>query len=111
MVNFFKDRCEVLDCEKRTMVTETKLSNNCYQWDKNIQDFKCNLFRLVETMLWHKWLGHMSLPKICKTLKAEAVHGLPLLKQTTDMFCSECSTGKQKKRLTRRMIVVVPLRS
>lgn len=30
MVNFSKDSCEVLDAEKNTMMTGTRLSNNCY---------------------------------------------------------------------------------
>lgn len=78
-------------------MTDTRLSDNCYHWDNNCQDLKCNLSKSVETMLWHKRLGHLSLSKICKTLKAEVIHGIPLLLQTTYIFCSECPASKKMK--------------
>lgn len=77
----------MLDGEKNMMMTDTRLSDNCYHWDKNCQDLKCNLSKSVEKKLWHKRLGHLSLSKICKIMKAKAFHGIPLLKQTTDLFC------------------------
>lgn len=58
---------------------------------------KCNLSRSIKKMLWHKKLGHISMAKIYKTQKAEAVLGLPRLKQCADMFYTECPVRKQIK--------------
>lgn len=39
----------------------------------------------------------MSLSKICKTINAEVIHGVPLLKQNTNIQYSKCPAGKQIK--------------
>lgn len=97
MVNFSKDKCEVLDAKRRIVMIDSRLSDNCCHWDKTSKVLKCNLSRSDETMLWHKHLGHMSMSKICKTLKVDVVHGLPLLRQLVDNFCSKFLVGKQTK--------------
>ncbi|KAA0035442.1 putative mitochondrial protein [Cucumis melo var. makuwa] len=40
----------------------------------------------IKTMLWHNQLGHVSMAKIYKTQKAEALLGLPRLAQCTDIY-------------------------
>lgn len=54
----------------------TSLSNNCYHWNSNPENLTCNMFVSHETMLWYKRLGHVSMSKICKTLKVEAIQGV-----------------------------------
>lgn len=97
MVNFTKDRCEVVDSEKNVIMIGIRLSNNYYHWVKHNKDLKCNLPKSIETILWHKRLGHLSVSKICTTLKVEAIYEVQLLKKTTKVFYSECSVGKQTK--------------
>lgn len=45
---------------------------------------------------------------ICKTLKAEAIHRVPLLKQSSDNICSECPTRKRTKASKGLIIKAVP---
>lgn len=68
-VKFSKEKCEVLNSKLKIVMLGTKLSNNCYHWDKTNQELKCNLSRLVETILWHYQLGHANMSKIYKTQK------------------------------------------
>lgn len=74
----------------------TRLSNNCYHWNNNAKNLKCNLSKSDETMLWHKWLGNLSVAKTCKTVKVEAIHGVPFIKNINNL-CSQCPAGKQTK--------------
>lgn len=48
-------------------------------------------------MLWYKRLGHVSIPKICRSLTGEVIHRVPLIKQSINNFCYECPVGKQAK--------------
>lgn len=57
----------------------------------------CNLSKSDEVELWHKCLGHICLPFICKTIGADTILGIPLLKIESNNFCGECLAGKQIK--------------
>lgn len=90
-MQFSKEKCEVLNSKKELIMTGTWHSDNCYHWNNKLENLKCNLSKSDETMLWHKHLGHVSISKICKTLKAEDIHGVSLLKHNSDNFYSQCS--------------------
>lgn len=91
-------------------MTGTHLIDNFYQWDNDLKNLMCNLSKFDEVVLWHKRLGHISLSKICKILKAEVVQRVPLLKQSIDIQCSECLTKEQVKAFTNLEINVIQIR-
>ncbi|TYK04259.1 gag-pol polyprotein [Cucumis melo var. makuwa] len=76
-VSFGKDRCNVLDSQSKVFLNGTRLSDNCYHWDAEVN--LCNLSKVEEAGLWHKRLGHLSGTIISKVTKANAIIGLPPL--------------------------------
>lgn len=75
IVNFSKDKCEALDSKKSTIMTGTRPLDNCYHCDNDLKNLMSNLSKFDETILCHQRLRHISISKICKTLKAKAVQG------------------------------------
>ncbi|KAA0049579.1 gag-pol polyprotein [Cucumis melo var. makuwa] len=51
-VSFSKDRCNVMDSQTKVFLSGTRLSNNCYHWDVEVN--LCNLSKVEEASLWHK---------------------------------------------------------
>ena len=94
-VSFNKDRCNVLDSQNNVFLSGTRMSDNCYHWDAEVN--LCNLSKVEEASLWHKRLGHISGTTLFKVTKADAIIGLPTLTFTTLESCSECPAGKQVK--------------
>jgi len=52
------------------------------------------LTRRLNAMDWHRMLGHMSLDKMRKTAKLEALAGLEISQLTGDINCRECKLEK-----------------
>ncbi|KAA0059760.1 gag-pol polyprotein [Cucumis melo var. makuwa] len=90
-VSFSKDRCNVLDSQNKVFLSGTRLSDNCYHWDVEVN--LCNLSKVEEAGLWHKWLGHLSGTTISKVTKADAIIGLPSLTFFSLESCLECPAG------------------
>ncbi|KAA0065348.1 gag-pol polyprotein [Cucumis melo var. makuwa] len=76
-VSFSKDRCNVVDSQNKVFLSGTRLSDNCYHWDSEVD--LCNLSKAEEVSLWHKRLGHISGTSIAKVAKADPIIGLPTL--------------------------------
>ncbi|KAA0066272.1 gag-pol polyprotein [Cucumis melo var. makuwa] len=94
-VSFSKDRCNVMDSQNKAFLSGTRLSDNCYHWDAEVN--LCNLSKVEEAGLWHKRLGHISGTTISKVTKADAIIGLPSLTFSSLESFSECPVGKQVK--------------
>ncbi|TYK04761.1 copia-like retroelement pol polyprotein [Cucumis melo var. makuwa] len=90
-VSFSKDRCNVLDSQKKVFLSGTRLSDNCYHWDAEVN--LCNISKVEEAELWHKRLGHFSGTTISKVTKADVIIGLPPLSFSSLESCSECPAG------------------
>nr|GEU75945.1 putative ribonuclease H-like domain-containing protein [Tanacetum cinerariifolium] len=56
-----------------------------------------NEVTLVESMLWHRRLGHINLKNINKLVKENIVKGLPLKHFENDQTCVACLKGKQHR--------------
>ncbi|KAA0033176.1 Peptidase aspartic, catalytic [Cucumis melo var. makuwa] len=71
------DRCNVIDSQNKVSLSGTRLSDNCYHWDSEVNI--CNLLKSEEASLWHKHLKHISGTSIAKAMQTEAIVGLPSL--------------------------------
>ncbi|KAA0055020.1 gag-pol polyprotein [Cucumis melo var. makuwa] len=94
-VSFSKDRCNVVDSQNKVFLSGTRLSNNCYHWDLEVN--LCNLSKAEEAGLWHKPLEHISGTSIAKIAKVDTTIGLPTLTFNPHDCCSNCPVGKQVK--------------
>ncbi|KAA0033149.1 gag-pol polyprotein [Cucumis melo var. makuwa] len=95
-VSFSKDRCNVLDSQNKVFFRGTRLSDNYYHWDAEVN--LCNLSKVEEAGLWHKRLGHLSGTTISKVTKADAIIGLSLLSFSSLESCSECQLVSKSSR-------------
>ena len=75
-VNFSKASCVVVDEDNRVLRNGSRPTDNCYHWISNNSDV-CHSTKEDQTWLWHRKLGHISLRSIDKTIKNEAVVGIP----------------------------------
>ncbi|GKD33110.1 putative ribonuclease H-like domain-containing protein [Tanacetum coccineum] len=77
--------------------------NNMYSVDmKNIgpkEYLTCLVAKVTldESMLWHRWLGHVNFKTINKLVKENLVRGLPSKRFENDQTCLACLKGKQHK--------------
>ncbi|KAA0040705.1 retrovirus-related Pol polyprotein from transposon TNT 1-94 [Cucumis melo var. makuwa] len=94
-VSLSKDRSNVLDSQNKVFFSRTRMSDNCYHWDAEVN--LCNLSKVKEAGLWHKRLGHLGGTTIFKVTKADAIIGLPPFSFSSLKSCLECPAGKQVK--------------
>lgn len=60
-VNFSKDKCIVTDKDNNTVMSGTRSSDDCYQWNFDLSSNVSNSVRNSEASLWYKRLRHISL--------------------------------------------------
>ncbi|GJS50503.1 ribonuclease H-like domain-containing protein [Tanacetum coccineum] len=77
--------------------------DNMYSFDmKNIipkESLTCLVSKATsdESMLWHRWLGHINFKNINKLVKDNLVRGLPTKHFENDQTCVACLKGKQHR--------------
>nr|GEZ77253.1 hypothetical protein [Tanacetum cinerariifolium] len=114
-VLFTNTKCLVLSSnfklhDKNQILLRVPRRNNMYSVDmKNIIP-KESLTYLVakatldESMLCHRWLGHINFKNINKLVKDNLVRGLPLKHFENDQTCVACLKGKQHKASCKQKI-------
>ena len=77
------------------MIEGIRTSNNLYILKGGQQ--QCYLSKNDEDYLWHKRLGHLSLSKIRKACRFQAVRDLPDISILENTICKSCQFGKKTR--------------
>jgi len=99
---FEANACKVVDIKNNQVKFIARRHRNVYVIDfDELSSFnvKCLIAqnKNVDSWLWHRRLGHISMSGISKLCKKDLVVGLPKLTFEKDKICDACQQGKQTK--------------
>ena len=96
-VNFKSSKCTIIDCEEN-LLFEALRNRNVYTIDIiDLTKQSVKYLAALDSLLWHKRLGHESFDLILKLSNKWLVQGLPTLKKLKEVTCYECKKSKQVK--------------
>ncbi|GJW05809.1 ribonuclease H-like domain-containing protein [Tanacetum coccineum] len=107
-VLFTDSECLVLSpnfklLDENQILLKIPRQDNMYSFDmKNIvpkEGLTCLVVKATseESMIWHRWLGHVNFKNINKLVKENLVRDLPLKRFENDQTCVACLKGKQHR--------------
>ena len=97
-MNFHQDLCEVVNKERKVVITGHRIVDNCYAIKPNSRTpFMCNRTKLDPIELQHRRLGHINYRDLAHLVNTKKVRGIPKLSGELKPICGECMKGKQTK--------------
>ena len=97
-VNFCQDLCEVVNKEKKVVITRHSTIDNYYAINPNSRTpLVCSREKPDPIELWHRRLGHIIYRDLVHLVNIKKVRGIPRLSGELKAICGKCMKGKQTK--------------